>query len=92
MILSGSESGLPAASGSLSEPLFLEGVNQSCGALVESGTPVETGAPVDLDGVNQSFGLNESGTQGLPCLPELESVLTAPRRPNDYLTDQIHTK
>jgi hypothetical protein len=67
-------------------------VNQSCGALVESGTLVETGAPVDLDGVNQSFGLNESGTQGLPSLPELESVLTAPGRPDDYLTDQIHTK
>ena len=56
-----------------------DGVNQSYGAqaLVESGAPVETVILVDTDGVNQSCGLNESGTQGLPSLPELESVLTA---------------
>ena len=62
MILSGSESGLPAASGSLSQPRCREGVNQSRGTLVESGALVESGILVDSDGVNQSCDVNQSGS------------------------------
>jgi hypothetical protein len=38
-----------------------DGVNQSCGALVESGAPVQIGDLADSDGVNQSCRVNQSG-------------------------------
>ncbi len=53
---SGSLDSLPNLTRIIYSPADSDGLNQSCGALVKSFAPVESGLLVDSDGVNHSCG------------------------------------
>jgi hypothetical protein len=72
---SGSLDRLPNLTRIIYSPADSDGLNQSCGALVKSFAPVESGLLVDSDGVNHSCGEGVAWiSPGLPSLPEPESV------------------